>query len=53
MTDEEFALYLKQIKHVAENEFDYVQKEVEVTNRFPKKFFELAIDMIYIALPYH
>ncbi|MDT3393448.1 MAG: hypothetical protein LIR10_02600, partial [Bacillota bacterium] len=44
MTDEEFQLYLKQIKHLAENEFDELQEEVEVTNTFPKEFFRLAID---------
>ena len=26
MTDEEFQLYLKQIKHLAENEFDELQE---------------------------
>ena len=28
MTDDEFQLYLKQIQHLAENEFDEMQKEV-------------------------
>lgn len=53
MTDEEFQLYLKQIKHLAENEFDELQEEVEVTNTFPKEFFRLAIDndLYRFALP--
>ena len=53
MTEEDFQLYLKQIKHLAENEFDYLQKEVEVTNRFPQEFFKLAInnDLYRFALP--
>ncbi|MCT6836172.1 MULTISPECIES: acyl-CoA dehydrogenase family protein [Bifidobacterium] len=53
MTDDEFQLYLKQIQHLAENEFDEMQKEVEVTNTFPKEFFRLAIDndLYRFALP--
>lgn len=53
MSDEDFELYLKQIQHLAENEFDEIQKEVEVTNSFPKEFFRLAIDndLYRFALP--
>lgn len=53
MTDEEFKLYLKQIKHLAENEFGEIQKEVEVTNTFPDEFYQLAIDndLYRFALP--
>lgn len=53
MTDDEFQLYLKQIQHLAENEFDEMQKEVEITNTFPKEFFRLAIDndLYRFALP--
>jgi len=53
MTDEDFQLYLKQIKHLAENEFDDMEPEVEETNRFPKKFFKLSVDndLYRFALP--
>ncbi len=53
MTDEEFQLYLQQIQHLAENEFDEMQGEVEITNTFPEEFFRLAIDndLYRFALP--
>ena len=36
---EEFRAYLKQIRDLAEGPFDEMQKEVEVTNKFPEEFF--------------
>ena len=39
---EEFRAYLKQIRDLAEGPFDEMQKEVEVTNKFPEEFFELS-----------
>ncbi|GAF40656.1 butyryl-coa dehydrogenase [Agrilactobacillus composti DSM 18527 = JCM 14202] len=53
MTEEQFQNYLIQIKELAEGPFDEMQKEVEVTNTFPKEFFQLAIDndLYRFALP--
>lgn len=53
MTPEDFQLYLQQIKHLAENEFDEMENEIEVTNTFPKEFYQLAIenDLYRFALP--
>ena len=42
ITDEQFQAYLKQIRELAEGPFDEMQKEIEVTNTFPEKFYELA-----------
>lgn len=53
MTEEQFQDYLIQIKELAEGPFDEMQKEVEVTNTFPKEFFQLSIDndLYRFALP--
>jgi len=40
--DEEFAVYLQEIRELAEGPFDEMQKEVEVTNKFPDEFFDLS-----------
>ena len=42
ITDEEFEAYLKQIRELAEGPFEEMQKEIEVTNKFPDEFYELA-----------
>ncbi|MEF2846249.1 MAG: acyl-CoA dehydrogenase family protein [Eggerthellaceae bacterium] len=42
ITDEQFQAYLKQIRELAEGPFEEMQKEIEVTNTFPEKFYELA-----------
>ena len=42
ITDEQFQAYLKQIRELAEGPFEELQKEIEVTNTFPDKFYELA-----------
>ena len=42
ITDEQFQAYLKQIRELAEGPFEELQKEIEVTNTFPEKFYELA-----------
>ncbi len=42
ITDEQFEAYLKQIRELAEGPFDEMQKEIEVTNKFPEEFYELA-----------
>jgi alkylation response protein AidB-like acyl-CoA dehydrogenase len=44
LTEQEFKAYLKQIRELAEGPFEEIQKEVEVTNKFPQKFFDLAIE---------
>ncbi|WAG56014.1 acyl-CoA/acyl-ACP dehydrogenase [Clostridium estertheticum] len=44
LNEKEFQAYLKQIRALAEGPFDEIQKEVEVTNKFPQKFFDLAIE---------
>jgi len=40
--EEEFQLYLKEIRELAEGPFDEMQKKIEVACKFPEKFFELA-----------
>ena len=42
ITDEQFEAYLKQVRELVEGPFDEMQKEIEVTNKFPPEFFELA-----------
>ncbi|MDR1015891.1 MAG: acyl-CoA/acyl-ACP dehydrogenase [Coriobacteriales bacterium] len=52
-TQEELAAYRKQIRELAEGPFDEMQKEIEVTNKFPQEFFDLAIknDLYRYYLP--
>ncbi|MGI6106215.1 MAG: acyl-CoA dehydrogenase family protein [Raoultibacter sp.] len=42
ITDEQFQSYLKQIRELAEGPFEVMQKEIEVTNKFPQEFYELS-----------
>lgn len=42
ITDEQFEAYLKQIRELVEGPFDEMQKEIEVTNKFPEEFYKLA-----------
>ena len=53
LSEEQFEAYLKQIRALAEGPFEEIQKEVEVTNKFPQEFFDLAIenDLYRCALP--
>lgn len=53
ITDEQFQAYLKQIRELAEGPLEELQDEVEVTNKFPQKFFELAKknDLYRYSLP--
>ena len=44
LTKEEFEAYLKQIRELAEGPFDEMQREIEVTNKFPQEFYQLARD---------
>lgn len=43
LNEQEFQAYLKQIRALAEGPFEEIQKEVEVTNKFPQEFFDLSI----------
>lgn len=53
LTEKQFQDYLLQIRALAEGPFDEMQKEIEVTNTFPKEFYDLAIknDLYRFALP--
>lgn len=53
LNDQQFQAYLKQIRELAEGPFDEMQKEIEVTNKFPQEFYDLAIqnDLYRFALP--
>ena len=53
LNEQEFQAYLKQIKALAEGPFEEIQKEVEVTNKFPQEFFDLSIknDLYRFSLP--
>ena len=42
LTDEEFRAFLKTCRDLAEGPFEDMQKEVEVTNKFPQEFIDLA-----------
>ena len=41
LSKEQFEAYLEQIKNLAEGPFEEMQPEIEVTNVFPEKFYEL------------
>lgn len=43
LTKEEFEAYLKQIRELTEGPFDAMQKDIEVTNKFPEEFYQLGI----------
>ena len=53
LSNEEFQAYLKQIRELAEGPLEEIQKEVEVTNKFPQEFYDLAIqnDLYRCSLP--
>lgn len=53
LTPEEFREYLKMVRALAEGPFEEMQKEVEVTNKFPQEFYDLAIEnnLYRYALP--
>lgn len=53
MTKQQFKDYLKQIRALAEGPFDEMQKEIEITNKFPDEFYKLSIenDLYRFALP--
>ncbi|MCX8737694.1 hypothetical protein, partial [Lactobacillus sp. B4026] len=43
MTDEDFANYVKEIRHLAQNEFDRMTNYIEENRKFPQDFFPIAI----------
>lgn len=53
LTQEEFKGFLKTCRELAEGPFEEMQKEVEVTNKFPQEFIDLARDnnLYRYALP--
>ena len=53
LTPEEFREYLKKVRALDEGPFEEMQKEVEVTNKFPQEFYDLAIEnnLYRYALP--
>ncbi len=53
LSKEEFQAYLLKIRELAQGPFEEMQKEVEVTNKFPQEFYDLAIenDIYRCALP--
>jgi len=53
LTDEQFKAYLKQVRELAEGPFEEMQPAIEVTNKFPQEFYDLAIknDLYRFALP--
>lgn len=53
LSKEEFEKYLLQIRELAQGPLEEIQKEVEVTNKFPKEFYELAKqnDLYRCSLP--
>lgn len=53
LSQQEFQDYLLKIRELAEGPFEDIQKEVEVSNKFPDEFYKLAIenDLYRFALP--
>ena len=44
LSPQQFKDYLMQIRRLAEGPLEEIQKEVEVTNKFPQEFYDLAIE---------
>ena len=44
ITDEQFKAYLKKVRDMVEGPYTEWQKEIEVTNSFPEKFYQSNID---------
>lgn len=44
LTPEEFAAYKMQIRELVEGRYDEMQKEIEITNKFPEEFYQTNID---------
>jgi len=44
ITDEQFKQYLKEVREMVEGPYTEWQKEIEVTNTFPEKFYQSNIE---------
>ena len=44
ITDEQFKQYLKEVREMVEGPYTEWQKEIEVTNKFPEKFYQSNIE---------
>jgi acyl-CoA dehydrogenase len=44
LTPEEFAAYKMQIRQLIEGRYDEMQKEIEITNKFPEEFYQTNIE---------
>lgn len=53
LSKEEFNAYLKEVREFVEGPLEEMQKDVEVTNKFPEKFYELVNEhnLYRISLP--
>lgn len=53
LTKEEFKEFLRTVRELTEGPFEEMQKEVEITNKFPQEFIDLAIEnnLYRYALP--
>lgn len=53
LTKEQFEAYKKKIRELVEGHYDEMQKEIEVTNKFPQEFYDLNIknDLYRASLP--
>ena len=53
LSEEEFRAFLKQVRALAEGPFEEMQREVEVTNKFPQEFIDMAVanNLYRYALP--
>ncbi|AGK53273.1 acyl-CoA dehydrogenase family protein [Bacillus sp. 1NLA3E] len=53
LTQEQFEAYKKQIRTLVEGRYDEMQKDIEVTNKFPQEFYDTNIknDLYRCSLP--
>lgn len=53
LNKEEFQAYLKEVRELVEGPFEEMQTEIEVTNKFPDKFYDLVNEhnLYRISLP--
>ena len=50
ISDEQFAEFLTKVRALAEGPFEEMQEEVEQTNVFPQRFFDLARENDFVSL---
>ncbi len=53
LSKEEFQAYLKEVRELVEGPFEEMQPEIEVTNKFPQKFYDLVNEhnLYRVSLP--